>query len=62
LIRRSLSLSALSAITNIAHIGVRQFGAAVYASVGIFDKIFAQTIIVDDLTAPNDNCSAKTLW
>src|SRR5581483_760822 len=37
----------------------RELGVAVHASVGIFDHIFAQTIVVDDLTAQTITAQQK---
>ena len=51
--------SALGAIANIAQAGVRELGLAVHASVGVFDKLFAQTIVVDDLTAQTITAQQK---
>ena len=51
--------AALSSIQDIAQLGVRTLGKAVYATVGMFDKVLAQTIIATDITA--ETVHAQTL-
>lgn len=48
---KSAALSALGALEDIAQAGVRKLGDAVYAGIGIFNKVFAETITATNLTA-----------
>jgi hypothetical protein len=56
--------SALATIQNITQIGVRNLGAAVYATVGTFNNLFAQTITADSVKTKelciDDVCVNKT--
>jgi hypothetical protein len=61
---KSALASALNAIGDVAQAGVRNVGAAIYATAGTFNQLFAQTITADTVKAKElcleDVCINKT--
>jgi hypothetical protein len=53
--------SALTALQNIAQLGVRNLGAAVYATVGTFNTVFTQTLTATDVNADTVNANKLCL-